>query len=153
MSDPIKENISADILTAVNEITTDAGFNQTLIARRAMRIDFNEDNPPATNRVVITQTEAEDLTPGISKNEWLQHYDINCIVVGSDTDSTTIETLINRVEADVIKKLRVDPQRSGNALDTIILSPESPGEDSGFTGIIVKVAVHYRHNQDDPYTL
>ena len=155
MTTPIIELISENIKTAVNEITVATSFNQTLTGYRPKRNDF-KDVVPADLLVLIIQGDEEEVeetvSNGVSK-EWRQPYLLMALVIDSDAATTTYETRINQVKADLIKKLMTDPSRGGYALDTIprpgIKIPEN---DYNWSGIVANFDVYYRTKINDPYT-
>lgn len=152
MTTPIKEDIAANLLTAISNVTTGNSYNQTITGKRALRIDYASVAPDDLTFVLKQDDEEDEPTSGISKKTWIQNYTVLCIVIDSDSSTTAIETRINQVEADIRKAVRVDPQRDSNALDTIINPSSQLPEGVDFTGIILNITVHYRHNEDDPYT-
>jgi len=155
MATPIIELISENIKTAINEITTANGYNQTLAGYRSKRIDFS-DFRPENHKVLIVQADEDDadqvVQDGVAK-EWAQPYMLLAIVVDSDAATTSIDTRINQVRADIQKKLMVDPTRGGYAIDTVLLPGEKiPENDLGYSGIVVNIVVNYRVKIEDPYT-
>lgn len=152
MSISIKENISANIKTAIAAITAANGFNQDLAAERPRRNDFS-DIIPKDLTVLIKQ--AEEVKPekqAYSTTEWYLPFAIMAIVLDDDDETDSIEIRMNQVEADIQKKLMEDPTRGGNAIDTIILPSVEFDDNKGFTGIAVYAAVAYRVQETDPYT-
>ena len=150
MSLPVIENIAVNIKTTIDEITVAEGYNQTLIALRSKRVDFNAEALDDLT-VAIFQLEADKLASAIGTYEWDQHFILMAIVVDSDDSTDPIDTRRNQVKSDIIKKLRVDPSRGGYALDTDIAAT-AMFKDEGISGVAVEIAVHYRVNEDDPYT-
>jgi hypothetical protein len=153
MSNPIIELIAVDIETAINAITTAAGYNQTLTAVRPKRSDFAK---AAWNdlTVLISQVEPEELAPEMGYKRWRQFFILTCIVIDSDTAETAIDTRLNRVVADITKKLCADIRRSNLADDTNIHSPVPFVDDeSAMSRIAIQISVDYRTQENDPYTL
>ncbi len=151
MSTPITEYIADNIKTAINAITFAAGFNQTLVAIRRNRVDFN-DVAPEDGKVLIMQVEDEKSGQPVGCAEWVQKYLITAIVVDSDSATDSIETKMAKVRDDIRKKLVEDTTRGGYAIDTIN-GPCTPFDDGeGFTGIILETDVQYRTSFSDPYT-
>ncbi len=152
MSTPIKEDIAANMLTTLNGVTTGNSYNQTITGIRALRIDYANVSPDDLT-FILTQGEEEVVETGYGKKAWMQHYDVLCIVVDSDSSTTAVETRINQVEADIRKAVRVAPQRGVTGVLDTIVNPSSPLPDGvDFTGVILDISVHYRHDEDDPYT-
>jgi len=152
MTVPIKENIAVNIKAAIDAITTVNGFNQDLTAVRPMRNDF-KDVIPADGVVLIKQLNADKPeAQAYSTVEWVQMYALMAIVLDGDDVTTTIDTRLNQVEADIQKKMREDPKRGANAIDTILLPSVEFYDGKKFTGISVNIAVKYRVKEDNPYT-
>jgi hypothetical protein len=155
MSVPIKENIAVNIKAAINAITIVNGFNQDLTGIRPMRNDF-KDVTPKDGTVLLKQLNPNktDEQPEGPFVEWEQPYALMAIVLDGDDVTTTIDTRLNQVEADIQKKIMEDPFRGGSSgvVDTIILPSVEFDDGKGFTGISVNIAVQYRTKIEDPYT-
>lgn len=151
MSTPVVENIAAFLESAVNEITTDNGFNYTLSAIRTKRF-FLEDETFNDLEVYILQGKT-DLTgkvlgktaPRTTKQEYL----LWAVCLQSDTSEDAIDTKINKVKADIHKKLCEDLTCSGYAkfLDITSVEPTDVPE----TGILITIEVTYSTQWADPY--
>lgn len=152
MTTPRLEYIAINIEAAINAITEGNGFNQTLVAVRPKRNDFS-DIVPEDGKVLVWQgDEAEPEEEAIGTEQWIQHFALEAIVLDSDDASTSIDTRLNQVRADIQKKLREDITRGGYAFDTELLLSVKFNDGEGFTGIEVNIAVHYRVKEDDPYS-
>lgn len=152
MSTPVLENIAANILTAINEITVGNGYNQTLTAYRPRRVDFS-DVTPGDLKVIVKQDDPE-LSDGtlINVQCWDQPFTIWALVIDSDAATDSIDTRRNQVRSDIEKKLMVDPTRGGYAYETLIMPSVEFDDGGGFTGIAVNIIVKYRTRITDPYT-
>lgn len=152
MSTPVIESIAIDIETAINAVTEANGFNQDLTAIRPARNDF-KDVTPEDRKVLIWQGDEERPDDhAIDTQEWMQPFVLEAVVLDDDNASDSIDTRINQVRADIQKKLCEDVTRGGNAIDTILMPCGKFDDGEGFTGIAVNIIVHYRTNDDDPYT-
>lgn len=152
MTIPIIENIAVDIEAAINAITTAAGFNQDLVAVRPRRTDFG-DITPENGKVLIYQGDPEESeSEGLMTEDWTQPFALMAIVLDSDGASTSIDTRLNQVAADIQKKVREDRTRGGNAYDTLLKPTAKFDDGRGFSGITVVIEVKYRVQQSDPYT-
>ncbi len=151
-TNPIKELIAEDIKAKIAEITEGNGFNYTLSAVRAKRSNFLN-AAWADLTVIINQTgEIEMVSAGLTKQRDLQ-FVLTCIYTGSDESTVPLGTPLNRIAADIEKKLMEDPTRDGNAIDTVVHgSVPKYDSQSGVTGVFIEVSVHYRTKDDDPYT-
>lgn len=152
MSTPRIEHIALNIKSAIDLITTANGFNQDLTAVRPKRNDW-KDEPAEDNKVLIWQLdEKEPEAEGMGSQQWIQPFSLIAYVIDSDTASASIDTRINQVRADIQKKLCEDVTRGGYAFDTAILPCAKFVDGEGFSGIEVIIEVHYRTEEDDPYT-
>lgn len=152
MSTPIKEYIALNVETAINAVTTENEFNQDLTAVRHKKNDFS-DIIPENGKVLMWQDDAErPEEEGIGTQQWILPFTLMAFVIDSDEAATSIDTRLNQVEADIQKKMREDITRGGYAFETEILPSAKFDDGKGFTGIAVNIAVHYRTNEDDPYT-
>ena len=155
MADPIVEQIAADVLTTVQTVTTGNGYNYTVSAKRMP--SQAETIGPADLGVILYQGDPAKKTDSEPQNryDWMQPFFLACYVSIKEDDVTepAIETKVNRVRADIEKALMVDRNRSTLAIDTIIGEPVAfdTGID-GMDGIVVRIDVWYRVDQDDPYT-
>lgn len=149
---PVIELIAADLATAINAITVAAGYNQTLTAVRPKRSDFAK-AAWGDLTVLISQVEAEKLSIEMGYARWRQYFILTCIVIDPDTAETSIDTRLNQVTADVVKKLYADIRRSDLADDTNIHSAVPFVDDeSSMSGIAIQISVDYRTQEADPYT-
>jgi len=157
MSDPVLELIAENIKTEVAEITVANGFNQNLTPKRPTRSGWEDDEPATNGKVLIIQEDPdEDEENAAAGNNpmkaWVQPFTLVAFVIASDANSDPIDTLVNRVKADIEKKLCEDPTRGGNAWDTRIRAGGKIYKDGQYSGWAVVVDVHYRTREDDPYT-
>jgi len=152
MSTPIIESIALNIETTINLITVVNGFNQDLVALRPRRIDF-VDTAPADGIVLIKQ-DAEDLaeSQGMQESRWQQKFVLMAIVLDSDEANTSLDTRLNKVRADIQKKLMEDRTRGGYAKDTRILPSFEFDNAEGTSGIAVEIIIEYATVFNDPYT-
>lgn len=156
MSDPIVEQIAENIVADIAAITEANGFNQDLLPKRPLRLDF-EDFKTQTDRTVLVVQDnpvfaVEDdgrLHGNPMKLDWAQPFVFICFVRNSDDDNEPIDTRMNRIKADIEKKLQEDTTRGGLAYDTKIMPSERMDKNDG---ILVGALVFYRVAENDPYT-
>lgn len=146
MTESILENISANIATTLAGVTTAAGYHQTLIVKRSRRSDFEDIAAEDFTAIVIQEAESERESP-YSHTDRAMNYLVPVILMDDDRSTLALDTLKNRVRADIEKALRVDPTRGGYALDTVLKPPDDFAH-----GITVKFEVWYRFNENDPYS-
>jgi|GEM_PF-5915258 len=151
MSVPVIERIAVNIQEAIDAITVENGFNQTLTAIRPRRLDFagillND------GKVFVWQGDERPVgEPANLASEWEVDFDIGAIVIDSDDETDSIDTRLNQVASDIEKKLLADPQRGGYAIDTRV-GGRTKIDTEETTGKTVTITVHYRTRYDDPYT-
>jgi hypothetical protein len=157
VAEPIIEQILANVATTVDGITVGAGYQQTLNAVRPTRLDLESNTIPNNGTVVVV---CEDTQPGTvnagnpARQEW--EIMVSCIayVIASDAVTTPIDTLINRVRADIEKALQVDHTRGGLAINTMPAGSQTFIAPGGSTsGVAVFSTVTIRTRLTDPYTL
>jgi hypothetical protein len=158
MTEPIIERILQNVKTVVDGITVVAGYNQDLDAVRPTKMDFDDGAPAVNGKVVIL---CDDPEPNVEKSNagnparqaWTLSLVLVAYVIPSDTSTTPIDTLINRVRADIEKALQADPYRGELAVDTSPAGSQKFVEEGGAAcGVAVFVDVVYRTPINDPYT-
>lgn len=150
MNTPVIELIAENIKTAVNAITVVNGFNQDLVAVRPKRNVFANVNPE-DKKVLIIQADEEEIKSPYGAKDWMQTFILAAFVIDSDDASESIDTRINKIRADVQKKLQEDIRRGGHALNTFN-RPSVIFDSVEYTGIEINIEVHYRTKTDDPYS-
>lgn len=133
-------------------ITTGEGFNQTLIAHRPRRIDFL-DQAWQDKDAIIKQGDSAKLSDQGLMIDRRQTFEITVIAIDVDSETASIDTRLNAIQADVEKKLYADLTRGGYAYSTSVegstmLNPN----DGGPGGITITITVDYRTKTGDPFT-
>ena len=154
MSTPIIETIALKLVDLINAITIANGFNQDLTAVRPKRIhlegDLNKDNT-----VIIEQEDAtvEQLSEDVTM--WRQGFTLQALVIDSDAATAAIDTRLNQVAADILKKLfgGTNWQLESNACGIDLRGTEKFIADPQMAGIAVNIDILYRVKTDDPYTI
>ena len=154
MSTPIIETIATKIEALINAITEANGFNQDLTAVRPKRIFLDSDiNTDRT--VLIEQGDAEVMedTAG-DKTIWRQPFALQALVIDSDDATASIDTRLNQIACDIIKKLMESNnwKLDGLAEAIWIKGTEKFIADPQLAGITVNIDVIYEVNQDNPYS-
>lgn len=151
MTTPIIEHIAANVATTIDGITTGAGYNQTLTARRPPRNDF-KDTPPTNGLVLIKQSDTGREPDPTMSTAWKETFNLYAYVIESDSVTTSIDIKNNQVRSDIEKAILVDVTRGGYAHETEIADIAEFVDDEGFSGIAVIIEVKYRTVYGDPYT-
>ena len=160
MPEPIDELIAQEIQAAVNAITTGAGFRQDLTCLRPTRqemVDVDAGDVVPVNGTVLLIQGDDDRDDALSsagsppRTAWRQQFVLIAFVSDSDTPTAPLDTLLNRVKADIRRKLMEDPQRGGLALDTLLAGAVSFSPSPQETGVTVGFEVVYRTPENNPY--
>lgn len=154
MSNPIVENITANIAASIGQITEANGFNQTLNPVRQRGVDFGKLTwDDLTVLIVQGGTTAQDTQP-IGLQAWDQKYLLVAFVIDGDNSEDPIDTRKNQVAADIEKKLMEDVHRgdSGHCWGTKILQ-KTPWQDSGAksSGVAIELECEFRTQKGNPY--
>lgn len=152
MSEPIIELIAANIETVVNTITAGNGYNYNLTAKRPKRIDFLTESWNNLD-VIIQQTSAaaKDSEYSHPYKTYTITFMLVAIVVGSDSDSFSIDTQKNKIAADIEKAIMADRTRGGYAMDSNITEINFITDDDA-GGVSLLLEVEYRTIYDNPYS-
>lgn len=147
MTEPIIENISANIATTLAGVTVANGYHQTLTVQRARRSNFDITGEIDYTAVIMQRDETEKESAPLCKTDRSINYEVAVLVRNDDRSTDAMDTRKNRVRADIEKALCVDPTRGGYAIDTVLQPPENYTD-----GISVKFEVWYRTNANNPYS-
>lgn len=149
----IKEQITEDVEDTLRGIQTLAGYDSNAIVERAKQWG----NDPADRKIVLYLGSCEEIPDNegaLGLKTWTQRYHALCYCVESETSSVPIDTRINSLEADVHRRLMVDPHRSGLAIDTTLRGSNRIIDDGGVVaGVEVIFDVQFRHDWNDPRSL
>ena len=157
MSEPIVEQIAANVASTVAAVTVANGYHQDLTASRPTSSEWRDGRPQANGTVIIVQDDADENeehstagNPGLKA--WSQGFALVAYVIASEASTAAMDTAVNRVRADLEKALTIDRTRGNLAIDTIIRAAQHFAAGPGATGTAVIVDVLYRTREDDPYT-
>ena len=146
----VLENISRNVLAAIQNITQANGYDYTLNASRAVY----KANPQHLS-AIIYQISPDDVQDAPTMTEeWRQLYSVVVYIRPVDGDNTPVDQINNACIGAIHKELQRDVTCGGFAIDTqpqpFIIFPPVEGEFGGFTYNFV---VTYRTALDDPFTL
>lgn len=152
MATPIIEQIAAELAQTLAEVTVGRGNQQTLSVER---YDKTRGNSPVHLLAVLAFGDAErdEESAPIGSYGWDQEFIVTVYYSqDNDTDETTAsDTELQKIAADIYKKLEEDHSRNNLAVDTTPLVPEMGESGEGFSSIMVKFNVRYRVPFDNPY--
>lgn len=158
MATPVIESIGANLATDIDAITTGNGFEYTLNAVRSRRLMYADTPWADLDVIIIQQDETSRYDPGANDAAPTdcttidQNFQLTAIGIDSDSETDSVDTKLNKIAADIIKKLLADGTRGGNAIDTTILNSEPAEIAETISGITINIEVRYRVKYGDPYT-
>jgi len=153
MAASVREQIIANIATALGDITTGNGYENTLVSvQRFMQGGLTVAQVPTAvvnfedERKSQGPTERADCELSISIDLFAVH--------DQDVVSGSTATVVDSLAADVEKAVMVDPTRGGLARTCEIESihPFRLAESQPYVGATVSVRIRYQHSITDPYT-
>lgn len=156
-TNPVDELIAQNIATAISEITVANSYNYDLTAARPTRIGFDGMKKHKDLTVLIVQDDADADESKASEGNppmlaWRQPFMLIAYVIESDASTDPIDQRINRVRADIIKKLMDDVTRGGYAHNTTFVGSQVFASSPGVSGVVLYVDIEYRVRSNDPYT-
>lgn len=146
----IRELILEELKTTLETITVANGYVNEISS--VQRHNVNGNNFVDVPMVLIV---AGDDIPRDSPNT-LTSYDftVNLLleINHPESNSNSTDTIINSFIGDVIKALKVDNTRGGNAIDTKMgaIRPYEYGDEITNVGVLIELNIHYRHLETDP---
>ena len=154
MADSVREQIIANIATALGSVTTGNGYNNTLASvQRFQQVGLTVATVPTA--VVTFDGETKTIGPDnrascnleVSVDIWAVH---DTDVVSGDT-----ATLVDSLAADCEEAIMVDPTRNGKARDCVVgnIVPFRLAEGQPFIGVSLSVTISYAHEAGDPFTV
>jgi len=116
---------------------------------------------PKDYRIVITQGDMERIDamscPGNPPSQaWMVVFNIACIIRQSVDDVTPIDTLKNHFTSEVIQALTTDPWPTwdGLAYNSYVRTIEQyQASDGSNAGHMLKLEVHYRTDENNPFSV
>ena len=145
---PVLERIMQAIATTLGELVTEGHAAEVVRPTTyALETTLKHSDIVLSHDAPI---EAPEQTHDLK--EWLVEVRVWCCAKMDDDDATPIQQYLDTQAARVQKKLRADPTWGGLALNTEIRGFEH-GANGRVDVTVVLADVHYRHNQDDPFSL
>lgn len=152
MAIPIIEEIAANLLTTINGVTEGNGYNQTIVVKRASRVDYDTGTPGDLGGLLYQLTR-EKLEGPFILNTWRQTFNVTVIALNNDGSAVTIDTRLNQIAEDITKAIRVDITRGDFAYQTDIgESAFAVADDGSISAVVLEIIIDYRVLKSDPYT-
>lgn len=166
MSLPVVERIARVLISRIESVTLDNGYNQDV--GEVIRPKRDDDGTPDSYKVVVNQldrTEEQRLSGNPVAIEYKQPFQLLLYVRPSDHEDIEIDALINLFESDVMKAI-TDPyvdwhnfaDEEGATAVNAEFDAEEPSRrfeanDGTHEGVTLLLNVYYRVPENDPYTV
>lgn len=161
MAEPIVEQIAQWLETTLAEVTTANGYQQDLAVVRP-EDPWDESTAITDLTTILGQDDPERMAPRSTAGiRWRQPFIIVTFFAGRGGTGLSLDTRINRVRADIEKRLGVElakghgPNLLCSALaDDMEILPATVGvdPDAKLTILMCAVAISYRVSATDPYS-
>lgn len=154
MPNSVREDIIANIATALGNVTTGNGYENTLASvQRFQQTGLTVATVPTA--VVTFSNETKEVGPDFRATCELDVSIAIWAVHDTDAVSGDTATLVDSLAADCEKAVMADPGRGGKARDTAVrsIAPFFLAEGQPFVGSVLSVTVSYAHTADDPFTV
>ncbi len=154
MADSVREQIVSNIATALGNVTTGNGYNNTLVSvQRFQQSGLSVSSVPTA--VVNFEGETKSIGPDhratcdleVTVDIWAVH---DTDVVSGDT-----ATLVDSLAGDCEKAIMADPTRGGKARECTVrnVTPFRLAESQPYVGISLACTITYAHEAGDPFTV
>lgn len=153
MPNSIREQIVQDLNTAVANVTTSNGYNNTLVSvQRYLQGGVSVASVPTAVINFTEETKSLGPTDRVSNVLYLT-VDVWAIHDESQVSGSTA-TLIDSLVSDVEKAVMQDPTRSGLVRTSYVenIRPFSLTESQAFSGATLTLRLEYMTDLSDPFT-
>ncbi len=151
----VRERILANIKTTLEAVTTVNGYNFDFTTETVQRWSMHGNSIVDVPMVVVSAGDEEERDAPHPYEECVLHIYLDTFVVHAEGDNVATDTYLNRLQGDIKKAVLIDGTRAGNAIQTQVLgtTPFETTEGQPYAGIIIEIAVRYRHLRSDPTAL
>jgi len=151
----VRERILANIKTTLEGITVANGYNFDFTSGTVERWSMHGNSIVDIPMVVISAGDEEEHDAPYPYEECVLHVYLDTFFVHAESDNVATDTYLSRLQGDIKQAVLIDGTRGGNAVDTKILgtTPFETTEGQPYAGIIIEIAVRYRHLRNDPTAL
>ena len=154
MADSVRERIMKNMQSALEAITVENGFANTLTRVERVLQRGQSLNPPMA--IVLEGEDTVTIGP-LSGNDALLSRELQVGVVlvvqqDEDSDARSASEVMNSLVADVQKKLQEDYGRGGVAINTVEQAVSAIQQEEGqpILSCVIDYSVRYRHSRLDP---
>lgn len=148
----VRERIIQNIKTTLEGITTTNGYNFDFTPDTVQRWSMHGNKMIDLPLVIISPGDEEEkaLPNGFEECYAIVYLDV--FFMSEESDPIPIGEYLNRLQGDMKKAILQDPTRGGEAIDTDCLgtTPFETTEGQPYAGIIIELAIRYRHLRLDP---
>jgi hypothetical protein len=148
----VRERILANIKTTLEGITIANGYNFNLTAETVQRWSMHGNKLVDLPAVIISPGNEEEKSLPNNFEECVLSVYLDVFFVTEENDAVSTDTYLNRLQGDIKKAILQDYTRGGEAIDTDVLgtTPFETTEGQPYAGIIMELAIRYRHLRSDP---
>ena len=153
MPNSVREQIIQDLATAVGNVTTGNGYNNTLVSvQRFLQGGVSVASVPTAVINFSEETKTVGPTDRVTNNLYVT-IDIWAIHDESQVSGSTA-TLVDSLASDVEKAVMQDPTRSGLVRNCYVESvrPFSLEESGSFSGATLALRLEFMTDLRDPFT-
>jgi hypothetical protein len=156
MPEPIREQIAVLARANVLLVTIAGGYQHDLAGvERPLAYAQNKPKPRPLLAIQIesdpVREEENDEESNLTLIGWSFVIAWEVYLMPSQANATPIETLLNRLEADIQKAAMLTPLFGGLATRSTPLDSITFEEEGGFYGRIVPLRIEYQTRENDPY--
>ena len=148
--------------TVLEQIAEELERRCSGVTSRVVRPQRREAYTPENRQVVIKQDDPErnfelDQPGNPPAICWNQRFNLHLHIRPSDTDATSVDSLVNQFYGDVLDAITnsstTDPWHTFNALaiNSVIEAPEHIDADESVDGLNLPITVVYRTDETDPF--
>jgi hypothetical protein len=150
MADTIREKIMDNIKTVLTAMTIANGYENDIgSVQRWRQHGNNKVTMPLIVIVEGSESNEDDAYPLTTCK-----LDVGIVLFVREAETSVVDTgqALNSLLGDIKKALKADITRGGNAVDTQVRSIQPFENDEGQieAGLIIEIAILYRHQQTDP---
>lgn len=154
MATPIVESVAVNLLAAINTVTTDNLYHETIVVKRQSRDDVVNFTLADRRGFLLAAERRLSDEQGAGKTTWDQAFLLMVVLINDADASVPIDTRLNQVAGDVEKAIMADPTLSGVAIWLTVDSVAFADDETGaMTLFEMQITVGYRTKRGDPYTV
>lgn len=148
----VRERILANLKTALERIQTANGYNYDFTPETVQRWSMHGNSLVNLPAIVISPGNEDEKPLADPYEECLLTVYLDVFFVSSPKGSVSTDTCLNRLQGDIKKAVLTDSTLGGVAVDTDVIgtTPFETTDGQPCAGLIIEIAVRYRHLRTDP---